>query len=376
METSLTITSVSFRNFRNYVSLELQDLGRLVVIVGDNALGKTNIIEGLQLISMLDSFRKPSWEDVVRQGEDCAYVMAEFIQNSQKNHVMLEIRDSKRTYRLNEKVKRNNELVGRLPAVLFTPDDLQIIKGPAEQRRLLVDNLGCQLSRTFYDIKQDYGRTVKQKNSLLREEYVNEDLLMSWNRNLAKLGASLMSHRVALFNRLMKRAIDIYTQIAPQETLLAEYTPSWVAVGKDENVTYDEDVDMFTLLETYHGLEMRQRRALIGPHRDEIAFYINGKNARQFGSQGQQRSIALALKIAEVEVLHEVMGVHPILLLDDVMSEIDEGRRTILLKLIDTTTQTFITTTNLSYFDEETLKKAQVVSLPGDQENAHVLITQ
>ena len=400
MKTDLSVKRVTFDSFRNYTTLELTNLSRLVIVVGDNALGKTNIIEGIQLVSMIDSFRNPSWNDLVQKERDCAHVIIEFQLNGCDNQLRLDIRENKRFYQLNEKAKRTRDVCGLLPAVLFTPADLQIIQGPAERRRLCIDDLGCQLSRTFIDIRQDYTRVVKQKNALLREDRVDPDILASWNRNLIKLGSSLMRHRIALFEKVTEKTKRVYHRIAPAEQLTTAYIPSWLllndnkdkekgeTVGLEErlkddafdglkddlknnskNNPKDNIVDVFAaMLERYQTQEVRQGRSLIGPHRDEILFFIDGNDARRFGSQGQQRSIALALKIAEVEILQEIVGADPILLLDDVMSEIDEGRRTMLLDLIDTTTQTFITTTNLGYFDDRTLQRAQIIRLPLQEE--------
>ena len=363
----LDIKRLSFRDFRNYPTLELTDLAHLVVVVGDNALGKTNIIEAVQLVSMMDSFRKPSWGDVVRKGAESARVVIEYRLNGCDNSIVLDVCDNARAYQHNEKPKSRRELLGLLPAVLFTPDDLQIVQGPAERRRVCVDDLGCQISRTYVDILHDYTRVVKQKNSLLREDYVDPYILDSWNRNLVKLGSSLMTHRIALFKRLMERTKAAYHKIAPHEQLTACYVPSWKALNDDDD---ENDNDgLAGKVEQYRNQELRQKRTLVGPHRDEISFYLNGSDARRFGSQGQQRSIALATKIAEVEVLRDVTGADPILLLDDVMSEIDASRRSMLLDLIDMTTQTLITTTNLGYFDERTLQHAQVIRLPlGDND--------
>ena len=412
MKTDLTITRIHFFNFRNYPLLELDNLKSLVIIVGDNALGKTNIIEGVQLVSMIESFRKPTWSDVIQKQSDCAHVAIEYCRNGCDNRIVLDVRDNKRYYEFNEKPKRPRDLCGLLPAVLFTPGDLLIVQGSSEQRRSCVDDLGCQMSRTFVDIKQDYARVVKQKNAVLREEYLDAGVLDSWNRNLVKLGTSLMVHRVALFRLLMEKTREIYHQIAPAEQFSARYVPSWMAAEKrgpkEEEAGEGEEpfscgytdgpvadevmerekkakgeassfggIDVVGVgeaeetsrifseaLERYQQQEIRSKRSFIGPHRDEISFFIDGDDARRFGSQGQQRSIALALKIAEVEVLREVTGVDPILLLDDVMSEIDVNRREMLLDLIDTTTQTFITTTNLGYFDKRALKRAQIIRLP------------
>jgi len=361
----LDIKRLSFRDFRNYPTLELTDLAHLVIVVGDNALGKTNIIEGVQLVSMMDSFRKPSWGDVVRKGADSARVVIEYRLNGCDNSIVLDVCDNARAYQHNEKPKSRRDLLGLLPAVLFTPDDLQIVQGPAERRRACVDDLGCQISRTYVDILHDYTRVVKQKNSLLREEYVDPYILDSWNRNLIKLGSSLMTHRTALFGRLMEKTTAAYHRIAPHEQLTATYVPSWKSLCDDDEGDNDNDsAGLADKVEQFRNQELKQRRTLVGPHRDEISFFLDGSDARRFGSQGQQRSIALATKIAEVEVLRDVTGADPILLLDDVMSEIDASRRSMLLDLIDATTQTLITTTNLGYFDEQTLLHAQVIRLP------------
>ncbi|MDR2714094.1 MAG: hypothetical protein LBB42_00970, partial [Coriobacteriales bacterium] len=379
MNKSVAVKSIEFSCFRNYSKLELGELARLVIIVGDNALGKTNIIEGIQLLSTMDSFRKPAWRDVVQKGEEQAHISLVYEANGCENNTSLEIKDNKRFYQYNEKPKKTRDLLGLLPAVLFTPSDLQIIQGPAEFRRLCIDNLGCQLSRTFVEIKQEYTRVVKQKNALLRDGYTDQHILASWNRNLAKLGSSLLEHRRSLFEKMLKKAAEVYHQIAPKESFSAEYVPSWqlldeknerpesyssnegalpeVELGAEDKapqpVFFEENGEecagqtlqdnrqtnnqnsnqtsnqtnsqtseehFVSLLEKHHFAEARSRRALIGPHRDEIRFFIDGNDARRFGSQGQQRSLALALKIAEVEILRELTGTDPLLLLDDVMS--------------------------------------------------------
>ncbi|MDR2492016.1 MAG: DNA replication and repair protein RecF [Coriobacteriales bacterium] len=379
-----SIQRIVFDNFRNYPSLVLDGLGQLVVIVGDNAIGKTNIIEGIQLVSMIESFRRPSWPDVICHGANRAQVTLDYCFEGVVNSLSLVITDNSRSYRLNDKDRRPKDLLGHLPAVLFTPNDLTVVKGPAERRRELVDRLGCQISRSFFDIKHEYQQVVKQKNALLRDDNTNSEVLASWNNNLVRLGAALTAHRSSLFDRLLEAARDVYATIAPHETLEARYVPSWelldpgglmgldkseAGVAKQDSdlrlrrrETVEEDLD--AALRRHQAREEASRRSLIGPHRDELAFSLNNRDVRRFSSQGQQRSITLALKAAEVRVLRAVTRREPLLLLDDVMSELDEARRRLFIEHLDAATQVFVTTTDLGYFDESLVSRAQVVHLP------------
>jgi DNA replication and repair protein RecF len=341
-----------------------------VIIKGDNALGKTNIIEGIQLLTMLSSFRNPNWEEVILKGESNSHLGIYFSLDSRELEISLEITDNKRVYSLNNKRKQGSTIQGLLPAVLFTPDDLNIIKGPMEARRNNIDGLGTQLSRTYSTIKQDYQKVVRQRNMLLRERVDDKLIKESWDQSLAQLGALLFIHRVKLYKRLIDHTQEVYSRLSTQERLTTTYIPSfkgraWEDHQEDLDKLNKEDVETLitTRIKEVATEELARGKSLIGPHRDEIRFFIDGSDARVFGSQGQQRTIALALKIAEVEVIRQITQSEPVLLLDDVMSELDEKRRAALLDTIKPDSYTFITTTNLGYFNEKILEKAQVLTL-------------
>jgi DNA replication and repair protein RecF len=368
---------------------------------------------------MLDSFRHPEWEDVVLHGQETSVISLECIQNERDITLEMRIIDKKREYNLNGKKKKAFELYGLLPTVLFSPDDLQLIKGSSGARRELLDTLGSQLSRTYAELKRDYQKTLRQKNQLLKEhqqEILREPaILHSWNHNLVKIGSSLLQHRVSLFEKLLNKTTQIFKQLSAAEDLSACYRPSLLSYlnsnkeeespvflkgGEDglppkedefegnpifdrdlttnshkvnvQNKSYPSQIPLekreverlfFEALTLVQEEEIRRGVSLVGPHRDKIDFYINGRDIREFGSQGQQRTLVLAIKMAELEILREIHDNEPILLLDDVMSELDETRRNALLTMIDKKTQTFITTTNLGYFNRALLDKAQVVHL-------------
>jgi DNA replication and repair protein RecF len=370
---SLTIEKIEFTDFRSYQRFSLKHLSALVIIVGDNAVGKTNIIEGLQLLTAMESFRHPQWKEVVRKEASSCKIELDFFSEGRTLEICMKVVEGRRSYLLNGKNIQRTALLGLLPSVLFTPDDLQLIKGSSAQRREMIDGLGSQISPAFETIRQDYSRVLQQKKQLLKTATADPLVLASWNANLAKLGAALYIHRRRLLSRLLKETMRIYQQLAPNEQLTAEYVPSWQRfIGEDQMDRQPllEDEDKETIQEyleqaqtQVQAAERLQQRCLIGPHRDEIRLYINGNDSRHFASQGQQRSLALALRIASISILHEVLNKQPILLLDDVMSELDKKRREVLLEIISAAGQTFITTTNLGYFSREIIEHAQVIEL-------------
>jgi DNA replication and repair protein RecF len=362
-------------NFRNHHFLCIDEPKELIIIVGRNAAGKTNIIEALQLVSMLESFRNPRWQDVVTDTCDEAVIQARFSQNERLIDIRMESREGKRSYSLNGKKKLKNSLKGIIPAVIFIPDDLALVKSSSEVRRKLLDDIGQQLSATYRDIAVEYQKTVRQRNSILKEQKdgrCQPHVLESWDENLLSLGSLLFVHRLRLYRRMVDKTYKFYNHFSHGETLISKYIPSFNCLGSeysDEDLTNMEKGQIFELLSRTRELlreeECARGLTLVGPHKDEIRFFIEGHDARDFGSQGQQRSIALALKLAQLAVIQEISGNQPILLLDDVMSELDEKRRSMLIQLLTRDVQTVITATDLSFFDDDLLKNAQIIELKG-----------
>lgn len=366
---TLSIEHIGFTNFRNYERFELNDIGALTLFVGPNAVGKTNIVEGIQLMTALSSFRHPLIDQVIKHGERYARAEARVTGDNRVLDIVMLLESHKRKYTLNGKARRPADLKGLIPSVSFTPDDLDLVKGSMSVRRAAIDALGSQLSPNHYLIKKDYEKVIRYKNRLLKEE-AQVALIDSINETLVTCGAQLACYRAALFGKLAPEISRRYADIAQGEKLQVTYVPSWMVPVSRETLcgvasfSRDEARDALTsALKARRGEELARRKSVVGPHSDEIGFYIEGKNAGNYGSQGQQRSIVLACKLAEASIIEDMLSQKPVLLLDDVMSELDEHRRHALVEFISGDMQTFITTANLAYFDDSLLKNASVVQL-------------
>ena len=371
---SLAIESIRFDNFRNYKSLALSDLGRLTVFIGRNGVGKTNILEGIQLLTAGSSFRHAQIQEMVGSFGSEAYLCAHINDSSRALEVELFLEPGKKSYNINGKKKKTADIQGLLPAVMFCPDDLDLAKRSSSVRRDALDSLGSQVSDGYGTIVRDYEKVVRYKNRLLKEE-ADVTLVQSISETLITCGTQLFAYRYALLQRLVPLISRFYCELSGgNEELKASYTPSW-----DHENGLSASPDIFFQLEKAeikqrlaYGLEKNEsqeiarKRSLIGPHNDKIEFFLGGRNVTDYASQGQQRSIVLAWKLAEVELIQQVVGQKPVLLLDDVMSELDTTRRDALITCIKDDIQTFVSATDLSYFNESLLEKARVVSIPGD----------
>ena len=276
--------------------------------------------------------------------------------------------DGKRSYSLNGKPKKIQTLKGLLPAVSFTPDDLDLVKGSQSGKRAALDALGSQLTSNYYVIRKDYEKILQHKNKLLKEEG-SSSYLEAIDETLVRVGAQLYCYRSSLFAKLLLEIQRYYREITGGiESVQAVYVPSWQEADPEDMETFilskeEATQQMYEALVGKREDERRRHRAIIGPHADKVEFFIEGKNARIYGSQGQQRSIVLSFKLAEVSLIRDMLDQKPVLLLDDVMSELDEQRRNALVGFISGDIQTFISTTNLQYFANGILDEARVVEL-------------
>lgn len=364
----LSISHISFANFRSYETFDLDGIGALTVFVGPNAVGKTNVIEGIQLLTAQSSFRHAPVEQLVHDGSAFARLTADVTDGSRQLELAVQLADGKKKHLLNGKAKRTADLKGLVPSVTFTPDDLDLAKGAMAVRRVALDALGSQLSANHYLIRRDYEKVLRHKNRLLKDE-APAALVEAMNETLVTCGAQLSCYRAALLEKLAASMASYYAEITgDREALETCFVPSWLDHDPlvPASYTFGRDEARSSLAEALSRRaedERVRRRALVGPHADRIEFFIDGKNATLFGSQGQQRSVVLAFKLAEAALIQDILHQKPVLLLDDVMSELDAARRRALVAFISGDIQTFITTTNLSYFDDDLLSAARIVDL-------------
>ena len=370
---SLQLEELHFSSFRNYECLDIEGLGSLTILIGPNGSGKTNILEGISLLTSGVSFRHPMVQQMIREGSDEGFLKARSQGDGRVLDIEVDLEAGKKRFLLNGKAKNAADMKGVLPSVSFVPDDLDIAKRSSSVRRDAIDDLGCQLSRNYYIVRRDYMKALRYKNRLLKEEAPSL-MIESIDDTLITCATQLFYYRYELFSRMQPVLREIYERITPGgEEFSSCYVPSWVHLEGDDGRCAGEDCNEMTrdevksliesALQRWKNEEGSRKRALVGPHNDKIRFFLDGRGAADFASQGQQRSIVLAWKLAEVEMVRRSLGVYPVLLLDDVMSELDSTRRSMLIDLVHQDIQTFITATDLSYFPDDVVEKARIIDI-------------
>ena len=349
----MKIASLYVVNFRNYSQCNLPLSSMINVFYGKNAQGKTNLLEAIFYGAFGLSHRTSSEEDLLKLGTEAMAVGINFDSFSGKHEVKL------KKYRQQQKWKkeiwldgakiRPKEHYGALNTVMFSPEDLQLVKGEPALRRRFFDMQISQTDPIYYDLLVKYNRVLLQRNRLLkvlRDEGGREEVLQPWNQEFSKLATAITKKRLTALAKLETIASAIYASITSnQEELKVHYELK----ANNGELLYPSSAAKLTEAFYTEHLAERQRVDIlrgntgIGPHRDDLQLLLNGLSLRSFGSQGQQRSGALALKLSQLEYVHREIGEFPVLLLDDVMSELDDSRRAQLLLFIDGRVQTFIT---------------------------------
>ena len=360
----LLVDSLELRDWRNFEHRDISFSPGMTVLHGHNAVGKTNTVEALQLLTAGVSFRKPRPVQLVREGCQSACATLNLRGDGRVVDVSCIVEGSRRKFRRNGKPCQSADVPESLMSVLFNPDDLAFVKRGASQRRDELDAFGRQANRGFAKVLAAYQRAVEQRNRLLKEDDPNLALLDAWDASVALGGATLLLARLRLFDRLVPKVCDIYAQICDGEELSCTYE---CTLGEDVSGMARDELTARFLDRLANGRrdDLRRQQTLVGPHRDDLSFMLNGRDARTYGSQGQQRSVVLAWKMAEVGLAAEILGEQPLLLLDDVMSELDERRRAAVVGFVQGGIQTVVTTTNLGYFPPELLEASKVVSFGG-----------
>lgn len=353
----MQVERVTLSDFRNYERLELIPAPTINVLYGQNGAGKTNILEALHLIGLGRSHRGARDADMVRHGAAAYRVSATVTRRQISLNIDLTYRTAgRKEVRLNAtRQHRLSDLLGHFNVIVFSPEDLQLIKGSPALRRRYLDFALSQVSPAYGHALARYNEALLQRNNLLRDlagKRASAALLDVWDDQLAEHGAELLIRRATAMTHLAALAAAEHNRITNgQEQLIATYAPSPAGRFSEVDRATARAVLLRAIAETRHE-DVLRGQTLIGPHRDDITVSINGRNGRQFASQGQQRTAALALKLAELAYIASVVHDEPVLLLDDVFSELDDCRRGLLLDTISGRIQTFITTTNLNALKE------------------------
>jgi len=357
-------------NYRNYENFEGNFDHLKTIIIGQNAQGKTNILEAINILATAQSDRAEKDSDLVLWNKEHALIFAMIQTKDSELEIALQINPSgRRKLKINDVTKKapQADLLGNFFSVMFSCDDLYLIKGSPSNRRNWLDSVIFQLDSKYHRTMQSYQKSVTQKNALLkstRETGLSKKSLKEqievWNDQIINSGSEIISTRLNFIEEIKPIAKEFQDNIS-------RYTEELDLIYKCTiSACNDKEALQFLFkqsLEKSFEEELSRGQSVIGPHRDDLTFLINGKEAKSFASQGQQRSIVLAVKLAELKVIEKRKDEIPVLLLDDVFAELDESRQDFLLHNLPENIQTFLTTTHISNIQKEFLKGAQILEI-------------
>jgi len=351
----MRMESVLLRQFRNYEESFIKWHPELNIIFGSNAQGKTNLLEAIAYLSLGASFRGGKDPEMIGWEKPFFYIEGHLTGKKGLQKLSVGMDEKKRKlWRLEgQPKKRFQEIAGTWHTVVFSPEDLWLVKSGPSVRREFLNQQMVQLYPEYTMLLCQYHQALLQRNEMLRQcknRVPHEELLLAWDESLVKPGAAIIKKRKSMIDRLLPLASELHGKITEKnESLRLEYRS--ILPAQDIVTMEKEDIEQafLELLAKERKEEIMRGMTLIGPHRDDVFISINGEAARQFGSQGQQRTAALSLKLSQVELVWQEIGEYPALLLDDVLSELDENRRQQLLCLMQGKTQTFITATEARF---------------------------
>ncbi|MFZ4454019.1 DNA replication/repair protein RecF [Salibacterium aidingense] len=357
------IKEIHLKQFRNYDDITLNVEDKVNVILGENAQGKTNMMEAVYVLAFAKSHRTSKDKELIQWEQDFARIEADIERKNGPLSLEVIVSTKGKKTKINSlEQQKLSEYIGTCNVVMFAPEDLNLVKGGPQMRRRFIDMEIGQISSVYlYDLMM-YQRILKQRNQLLKNMFPIPDqeqevMLDVLTEQLSQAAAKVIQKRYSFLHLLQNWANEIHSRITKhQEDLQIRYAPS-AEVSEDMDLSMIEK-GVKRKFEQNRQNEIRRGVSLIGPHRDELTLRINNKDVQTYGSQGQQRTAALSLKLAEIELIHDNIGEYPILLLDDVLSELDHYRQSHLLNTIQGKVQTFVTTTSVHGIEHDTLKQA------------------
>lgn len=358
------ISELALTNYRNYEQLSLTFSPKINVFIGENAQGKTNVMEAIYVLAMAKSHRTSNDKELIRWNEEYAKIKGEI--NKKYGGFPMELIISKKgkTSKINHlSQSRLSDYVGQMNVVMFAPEDLNVVKGSPQFRRRFIDMEIGQISPIYLHELLQFQKILKQRNQFLKmnqgKSTIDHVMYEVFTAQYVQAAAQIIHKRFLFMALLQKWAQKIHSGISRGlEELVVKYCPP---TGIEADFTVQQIAE--TLEEKLLAMQKRELErgvTLMGPHRDDLQFFVNGYDVQIYGSQGQQRTTALSLKLAEIELIKQETAEAPILLLDDVLSELDDYRQSHLLNTIQGEVQTFVTTTSIDGINHETMRHAQV----------------
>ena len=354
------IKKIELNNFRNYIHLDMDFHKKVNILLGKNAQGKTNLIEAIYLTSIGKSFRTNKDHEMI--GFDGEFARVKI--SAEKNEEPLELellvkKEGKEVKKEGYKLSKTSEMLDNIYIVVFSPEDLRIVKDEPEKRRKFIDRELCQLKPVYYNNLSRYKKILQQRNALLKEKNVKEDSLKVWDISLCEVGSKIIRQRKEFIEKINLISKEIHKEITNNKEILEIIYEA--NIEYIENMENQKDVYLKKLEKSWKN-DIYKGNTSIGPHKDDLKLLVNGIDIRNYGSQGQQRTAALSLKLAEVKLIEEEKREKPILLLDDVLSELDSTRQKYLISSLKDL-QIFITTTEISEFLEKSLPEKNIYTV-------------
>ncbi len=363
----MKLTNLQLQNFRNYESVQLEFTDGVHVFIGENAQGKTNLMESIYALAMTKSHRTTNDKELIGWNKEFATIKGTVEKTTTKTNLELQFSKKGKIAKVNYlEQKRLSSYLGNLNVILFAPENLTLVKGSPQNRRKFVDmELGQMSSLYLYDLVE-YNRVLKQRNTYLKQLAIKkkqpDEYLDVLSEMLSELASKIVFHRLDFMKQLEALAIPIHDQLSlGREKFSVSYQAT---IPLEDGLTPEQMKEIYmNQFKKNQTREADQATTLIGPHRDDLIFYLNEVPVQTYGSQGQQRSTVLSLKLAEIELMKLSTGEYPLLLLDDVLSELDDDRQTHLIKAIENKVQTFITTTSLDGIKQQFINEPVVIPI-------------
>ena len=364
----MILKNINISQFRNYTKLDLKLNDRINIIYGNNGQGKTNILESIYVLALTKSHRSFIDNKLIKEGEDNAVIKGTLKKEISYNLEILISKGKKQVKIDNEKVQKISNYIEKMNVIIFSSEDLDLIKGSPSERRKYINLELSQLSSNYFSTVNDYKKLIKIRNEMLKKMNNEEKLDLNYFNIITDYiitkSVFIFQMRNKYIEKINKICSNIYKNISKIDNFNLKYKPS----VEIENF---ETEKIKKMLEKKYKENLKKeiiaKTTLYGPHRDDFDFCIGNNNLRDFGSQGQQKMAVLALKLSEIEVFSDYKKTSPIILLDDVFSDLDSSKKNNLLKHIDKNMQVIITTTDLKSIDKETLKKAKLIQIEDGQ---------
>ena len=363
----MKLTNLQLQNFRNYESVQLEFTDGVHVFIGENAQGKTNLMESIYALAMTKSHRTTNHKERNGWKKEFATIKGTVEKTATKTNLELQFSKKGKIAKVNYlEQKRLSSYLGNLNVILFAPENLTLVKGSPQNRRKFVDMELGQMSSLYLYGLVEYNRVLKQRNTYLKQLAIKkkqpDEYLEVLSEMLSELASKIVFHRLDFMKQLEALAIPIHDQLSlGREKFSVSYQAT---IPLEDGLTPSQMKEIYmNQFKKNQTREADQATTLIGPHRDDLIFYLNEIPVQTYGSQGQQRSTVLSLKLAEIELMKLSTGEYPLLLLDDVLSELDDDRQTHLIKAIENKVQTFITTTSLDGIKQQFINEPVVIPI-------------